>query len=119
MLTQDMKIRSERCCCRYCGGKLAIHVVIFNQYGGAGAELYCPACQKIESGTEPAIYAAAKNFVDEMEFSHYLNLEDNERTYQMNIAKICDILSWGCTEFGWLDRNGLKYPTKKDLEESL
>lgn len=112
MLTQEMKMRSQRCCCRYCGNELAIHVVIFNQYGGAGAELYCPYCQKIESGTEPAIYAAAKEFVDEIDFSYYLNLEDNQRTYEMNIAKVCDILSWGCKKLGWLDQYGLKYPVK-------
>ncbi len=114
MLTQEMKSRSERCCCRYCGSKLAIHVVIFNQYGGAGAELYCPNCNKIEFGTEPAIYTAAKDFVDEMDFSHYFNLEDNERTYQLNIAKVCDILSWGGKSLGWLDKNGLKYPTENN-----
>lgn len=116
MLTKELKQRAERCCCRYCGHKLEIHAVIFNQYGGAGAELYCPNCQKIEYGTEYAIYEAAKDFVDEMEFSYYLNLEDNERTYQMNIAKVCEIISWICKEWGWLNKNGLAYATILDGE---
>ena len=114
MLTKEMQLRAKRCCCRYCGGALAIHTIFFNEYGGAGAELYCPKCQKIEFGTEYAIYAAAKNFVDEMDFSYYLNLEENQRTYEMNIAKVCEIISWICKEWGWLNKQGLKYPTRLD-----
>lgn len=110
MRIAEMKEREKRCCCKQCGGALEIRVIIFNKYGGAGAELYCPACEKIEFGTEPEIYRAAKTFVDEFGFNHFLDLEENERTYMLNIAKVCDILGWGCKEWGILDKKGLKIP---------
>lgn len=108
MRVDRMQIREKRCCCKYCGGSLEIRMVIFNKYGGAGAELYCPNCEKIEFGTEPEIYEAAKIFVDEIGFNHFLDLEENDRTYKLNIAKVCDILSWGCNHWGILDESGLK-----------
>ena len=107
MRIDEMKEREKRCCCKHCGGHLEIRVIIFNKYGGAGAELYCPSCEKIEFGTEPEIYQAAKTFVDELGFNHFLDLEDNERTYMLNIAKVCEILSWGCKHLGILGKSGL------------
>ena len=78
---EDLISRSERCCCKQCGGKLEIRIVVYNKYGGSGAELYCDHCQKIEYGTEPEIYRAAKDFVDRLGFNHFVDLEENERTY--------------------------------------
>ena len=107
MMKKSLITRSKRCVCRYCGHPLEIRVVVFSEYGGAGAELYCPECQKIEYGTEPEIYKTAKAFVDELEFNYYLNLEEDKKSYQMNIAKVCEILSFGCQRWKMLDRHGL------------
>ena len=103
---EDLVSRSERCCCKQCGGKLEVRIVVYNKYGGSGAELYCDHCQKIEYGTEPEIYRAAKNFVDRLGFNHFVDLEENERTYMLNIAKVCEILSWGGKYWGLLEKDG-------------
>jgi hypothetical protein len=107
MLKNNMIARSQRCVCRYCGSKLEIRAVVFCEYGGAGAELYCPKCGKIEYGTEPEIYKTAKAFVDDMEFNYYLNMEENKESYQMNIAKVCEILSFAAQRWHKLDHKGL------------
>lgn len=103
---EDLVSRSERCCCKQCGGKLEVRIVVYNKYGGSGAELYCDHCQKIEYGTEPEIYRAAKNFVGRLGFNHFVDLEENERTYMLNIAKVCEILSWGGKYWGLLEKDG-------------
>lgn len=115
---EDLVSRSERCCCKQCGGKLEVRIVVYNKYGGSGAELYCDHCQKIEYGTEPEIYRAAKNFVDRLGFNHFVDLEENERTYMLNIAKVCEILSWGGKYWGLLGKDGfnidLELPEDED-----
>lgn len=108
--TEDLLNRSERCCCKQCGGPLDIRIVVYNKYGGSGAELYCNHCQKIEYGTEPEIYKAAKNFVDRLGFNHFVDLEETERTHMLNIAKVCEILSWGTKYWGLLGKNGFTIP---------
>lgn len=118
MRSDDMKVREKRCCCKHCGGPLEIRVIIFNKYGGAGAELFCPSCEKIEFGTEPEIYQAAKTFVDELGFNHFNDLEENDRTYKLNIAKVCDILSWGCKNWGILGKKGMKIPLAPHTTEN-
>lgn len=117
MMKKSMITRSKRCVCRYCGHPLEIRVVVFCEYGGAGAELYCPECQKIEYGTEPEIYKTAKAFVDEIEFNYYLNLEENKKSYQMNIAKVCEILSFSCQRWKMLDHRGLNETIKYHEED--
>lgn len=114
MRIEEMREREKRCCCKYCGSSLEIRVIIFNKYGGAGAELYCPSCHKIEFGTEPKIFQAAKSFVDELGFNYFLDLEENERTYRLNIAKVCEILGWGWQSMGYLNRNGLQSNNSSD-----
>ena len=103
---QMLKHRAEICCCRYCGSPLEVRMWIYNKFGGAGEELYCPNCNKIEYGTAPEIYAMAKDFVDMMDYNFYFDLEYSEETYQMNIAKVCEILSWCCKEWHILDLDG-------------
>lgn len=104
--SRELQVRSERCCCKQCGGKLEVRLIIYNKYGGAGAELYCDNCKKIEFGTEPEIYQAAKYFVDSLGFNHFTDLEENERTYMLNIAKICEIMAWGSKYWGILNQDG-------------
>lgn len=98
--------RAKTCCCRYCGGTLEVRMWIYNKFGGAGAELYCGNCNKIEFGTAPEIYNMAKDFIDANDFDYYFDLENNNEKYQMNIAKVCDILSWCSKEWGILDSSG-------------
>ena len=108
MLTKTMIERSKRCVCRFCGNKLEIRAVIFNEYGGAGAEFYCGHCDKIEYGTEETIYETAKAFIDALEFNYYWNLPENQKSYELNIAKICEILAWSLQHWQLLDKQGLK-----------
>lgn len=98
--------RAQICCCKYCGSPLEVRMWIYNKFGGAGAELYCPECNKIEFGTAPEIYEMAKDFIDANEFDYYFDLENNEETYRMNIAKVCEILSWCCKEWNILGKDG-------------
>ena len=81
-------------------------MVIYNKYGGAGAELFCNQCMKIEFGTAPEIYNTAKDFIDAVEFNYFPELEANDVTEQFNIAKVCDLLSWCCKDWGILDEKG-------------
>ena len=93
-----------------------VRLIIYNKYGGSGTELYCENCRKIEFGTEPEIYQAAKYFVDSLGFNHFTDLEENERTYMLNIAKVCEILSWGTKYWGILDQEGFNTPLKIEDE---
>lgn len=43
----------------------------------------------------PEIYQSAENFVDNLEFNHYPDLDQNPRTRRMNIAKVCEVMAWG------------------------
>ena len=98
--------RAQHCCCRYCGEPLTVRMVIYNKYGGAGAELFCGSCMRIEFGTAPEIYQTAKNFIDAVDFNYFPELEDNEVTYRLNVAKVCDLLGYCCKDWGLLDDGG-------------
>lgn len=91
---QTLQERQKHCVCRMCGGPLVMKLIIYNQYGGQGLDLYCPRCLRLEIGTEPEIYSLAKQFVDKYEFNYYVEMLENERQYQLNISKICDIAAW-------------------------
>lgn len=82
-------------------------IIIYNKYGGSGLELYCPSCKKIEYGTEPEIYHLAKSFAYDMEFDYYTEMEPNNESFQLNVAKVCEILSWQFRKLGLLDSKGL------------
>lgn len=112
--------RSKRCVCKSCGGQLEAKIIIYNKYGGSGLELYCPNCQKIEYGTEPDIYRMAKEFVYNVEFDYFPEMEPNEDNLRLNIAKMCEILSWHFRKLGILDSKGLhkdKMPDFNNIEE--
>lgn len=103
-----IKERQKRCVCKMCGGNLEIRMIIYNQYGGQGLDLYCPQCEQINFGIEPEIYALASKFVDEFEFNYYTDMVENERNRRLNIAKICDISAWILKKGGLLTDEGLK-----------
>lgn len=107
---EALKGRAKRCCCKYCGGKLEVKRIVFSDHEDARVEIFCDNCQRIEYGTEPEIYQSAKYFVDEMEFNCFPDLDDNEKTRRMNIAKVCEIMGWENKNLGFLDENGFKVP---------
>lgn len=98
--------RSRRCRCRYCGGKLSLKRIVYSEFEDARLELYCEDCQRLEFGVENDIYDVAKYFVESLEFNCYPNFPDNNHTKQMNIAKVCEILSLGCRQLGLLGNQG-------------
>jgi len=112
-----LKDRTKHCVCKYCGGELEVKQIIFYEQREARVELFCTDCDRIEYGVEREIYDSAKYFVNEMEFNHYPDLDENEKTKQMNIAKVCDIIAWGSKSMGFLEDDGFVVPVKmnKDL----
>ena len=107
---EDLKARAKRCCCQYCGGELVIRRILFSDDEEARIELFCSQCDRIEYGVEPEIYANAVYFVDHFKFDHYPDLEDNVQTRRMNIAKICQIMTWSAQRLGILAQNGFQVP---------
>jgi len=101
-----LKKRTKRCKCKYCGGKLKLRRIIFSTYEDARIELFCNSCDRIEYGVEPEIYASAKFFVDNSGFNCYPDLDDNEKTKQMTIAKVCEIMAWHDQNLGITDESG-------------
>lgn len=126
-----LKNRTKRCVCKYCGGKLKLKRIIFSDYEDARIEIFCSQCERIEFGVEPEIYASAKFFVENSRFNCYPDLDDNERTKQMTIAKVSEIMAWQDQNLGLVNENGFIVPlnvhenflgecitfSQKDLEE--
>ena len=114
---EEIKNRSKRCVCKYCGGRLRVRMLDFGQIETANLEIFCENCDKIEYGVEPEIYAVSKYFVEEFNFNIFPNNDNSETTTQMNIAKICDIISWGCKNMGILSARGFDVPL--DIKKSI
>lgn len=98
--------RIKRCRCKFCGGELSLKRIAFSEFEDARLELYCESCGRLEFGVEGEIYDVGKYFVEDMEFNCFPNFPDNEHTKQMNIAKVCEILTFGNRQLGLLDSNG-------------
>ncbi len=107
---EELKIRTKNCCCRYCGGKLSLRRILYGPANSGRVEIFCDDCNRIEYGVNQEIYEIAKYYVDEFEFNHYPDNDDSAKTYQMNVAKICDIISWGCKNLDILEYDGFKVP---------
>lgn len=105
-----LKKRAERCVCKYCGGRLRLRRIIFSDYEEARVEIFCDQCDRIEYGCEPEIYRQALYFVEELQFTCYPDLEANERTRRMNVAKVCEIMMWGDKHLGFLGEEGFTVP---------
>lgn len=112
--TQDralrLKKRAGRSVCKYCGGQLELRRIIFSDYEDARIEIFCTQCDRIEYGVEPEIYQSARYFAEEMDFNCYPDLDDNASTRRMTIAKVCEILTWGVSQLGFLTDDGFAYP---------
>lgn len=105
-----LKKRTKRCVCKYCGGKLKLRRIIFSDFEDSRIEIFCKDCDRIEFGVEPEIYASAKFFVENSKFNCYPDLDDNEKTKQMTIAKVCEIMAWENQNIGILDGSGFNIP---------
>jgi hypothetical protein len=103
---QEIKERAKHCVCRQCGGKLEVRQIVFNQYGGAGMELYCPHCQRIEFGTEPEIFQLAKEYIEDNDFNYFLDMPEDARNKALNISKMCEIYSWLFRRLGVYEPSG-------------
>lgn len=84
--------------------------IIFGDFEDARIEIYCNQCDRIEYGVEPEIYQSARYFVQNSGFTCYPELDDNEKTQQMNIAKVCEIMAWENQNLGMLNEDGFKIP---------
>jgi len=101
-----LKRRTKRCVCKYCGGRLKLRRIIFSDYEDSRIEIFCNSCDRIEFGVEPEIYASAKFFVENSKFNCYPDLDDNEKTKQMTIAKVSEIMAWQDQNLGIMDSEG-------------
>jgi len=107
-----LKKRTRRCVCKYCGGQLKLRRIIFSDYEDARVEIFCNHCDRIEFGVEPAIYHSARFFVENSRFNCYTDLDDNEKTKQMTVAKVCEIMAWQDQNLGFLNSDGFTVPLK-------
>lgn len=107
---KSLKKRSKRCLCKYCGSKLSLRRIIFNNLEAARLEIMCEECGRIEFGVEPEIYASGKYFVEELGFNAYPDMDYNERTKQRSIAKVCEIMTWQDKNLGILNEDGFQVP---------
>lgn len=114
---ESLKKRAKRCVCKYCGKPLRLKRIIFNDIEDARIEIYCDFCDRIEFGVEPEIYRSSLYFVEEIGFNCYGDLENNEKTKRMNVAKVCEIMSWGNKNIGILSNDGFEVPLK--MNENL
>ena len=114
---EDLKWRVKNCRCRYCGAPLRLRRILYGNSPQGRVEIFCTECDRIEYGVEPEIYAVSKYFVEEFNFNIFPNNDNSETTTQMNIAKICDIISWGCKNMGILSARGFDVP--RDIKKSI
>ncbi len=108
--TDMLEKRSARCVCKYCGGKLRIKSISFNEIVDGRTELYCDHCGRIEFGVEPEIYQNAKFFVDEFDYNCYPDMDYTETTKQMSVARVAEIMDWLVTNLGIVNNNGFSVP---------
>lgn len=103
--------RSQHAVCKQCGGKLTTALIIYDVYGGAGEELYCSNCKKQEFGVEKEIYELAEYYVENFQFNYFYDMEENDVNFQLNVAKVADMLTWAFKNVGLLNHEGLKKVT--------
>lgn len=109
-----LKSRAKRCVCKYCGGRLRLRRIIFSSYEEARVEMFCNSCDRIEFGVEPEIYQSARFFVENSRFNAFPDLDDNERTKQMTIAKVCEIMTWQDQNLGFINDDGFVVPLNRN-----
>lgn len=105
---EELVERAKHCVCKQCGGKLVTALVVYDIYGGAGEELFCPDCQKTEYGVEKEIFELAEYYVENFQYNYFYDMEENDLNMQLNIAKVADLMSWTFKNVGLLDSGGMK-----------
>ena len=115
---EELIKRAKHCVCKRCGGPLTNSLIIYDIYGGVGEELYCPHCQKQEFGVEKEIYDMAEYYVENFQFNYFYDMEENDVNFELNVAKVADMMSWILKNLNLLDDNGLK-DNKPDYEYYL
>lgn len=115
---EELKKRSLRCVCKYCGGELEIKKITSSQAEDGQLELVCLNCDRIESGVESEIYHAAVYFVEEYDYNCYCELENNEQRKRLNVSNICEILTWGFRELNLLDEKGFSTTINQNIKRS-
>lgn len=111
---EELKARTSRCCCKYCGSTLELRRILYGDLDNARVEIFCQNCDRIEYGVEREIYHIAKYYVEELEYNAFPDLDYTERTKQMNISQVCEIVNWGCKNLSLLNSQGFKYPISID-----
>ena len=111
---QELKARSHRCVCKYCGSRLQVRLIDFGQIAMANLEIFCENCGLIEYGTEPEIYQSAVYLVDELGFNAYPDRTANAATRRLNIGKVCELIAWHERQVGLLDPSGYTVPLTLD-----
>ena len=96
---------------------MSLRQLDFNEFEDARIEIFCDRCDRMEFGTEPEIYSSAQYYVDEFHINQYPDLGSNPMTRKMSIANICDIMSWGLQNMGYLTKEG--FQVKPEMEGKL
>ncbi len=105
---EELLERAKHVVCKQCGGELTTALIVYDIYGGAGEDLYCPHCQKQEFGVEKKIYEMAEYYVENFQFNYFYDMEENDVNFQLNVAKVCDMMAWMLKNIDLLDKDGLK-----------
>jgi len=103
---KKLSVRTSHCICKYCGNHLSLRKLTYAAYDEAKIDIYCETCGRMENGTEPLIYKMAAYFVDDMQFDYYPELDPSATKRRMNIAVVCDIITWGFKNAGLIDDTG-------------
>lgn len=107
--------RVRRCVCKYCGNELRLKRLVFNHEKSMRIEIFCQHCNRIEFGVEKETYFCAKSFVEDLGFQYYQDVEESENLKRMNVAKVCEIISWADKKRGFIDDNGYTVPVKPSV----
>lgn len=105
-----LKERRKHCVCKYCGHELEIRQIVFSELDDARTELFCPECQKLDYGVEKIIYDNACYYIEENKLNMFPDLDDNQTSRRMTVAKTAEIMTWICTHTGILDDAGFSVP---------
>ena len=98
--------RIQRCKCKYCGSQLELRKLTYSSFALSKLEVFCKHCNRIEYGTESEIFEIAEYYVDELGFDYFKDLEGDIRKREMNVAKVSEIIEWGCKNLGLINEDG-------------
>ena len=60
----------------------------------------------------------AEYYVENFQFNYFYDMEENDVNFELNVAKVADMMSWILKNLNLLDDNGLK-DNKPDYEYYL